>query len=109
MPRILLSLVALAAVVAASEDSWENTEQTDRVYKIITEFDNDALTDLIEVEKDAINARSEDGRGALFWAYEYKNGRAVELLLAAGADSGAKDANGNPKPGVKTCTPTFCQ
>ena len=38
---------------------------------------------------------SEDGRGPLFWAYEYERYDMVKLLLDKGADAAAVDAKGN--------------
>ena len=37
--------------------------------------------------------RSGDGRGALFWAYEFGNEAAVQVLLDAGCDPDARDIN----------------
>ncbi len=38
--------------------------------------------------------RSSDGRGALFWAYEFAHTEAIELLEKMGVDAHARDANG---------------
>jgi ankyrin repeat protein len=38
---------------------------------------------------------SEDGRGPLFWAYEYERYDMVKLLLDKGADAAAVDVKGN--------------
>jgi hypothetical protein len=38
--------------------------------------------------------RSSDGRGPLFWAYEFGHTEAIKMLEGLGADSKARDANG---------------
>ena len=51
-----------------------------------------------------VHTRSGDGRGPLWWAYEFKRKEIVDMLLAAGADPAAKDTNGivaKPKGGGK--------
>ena len=41
----------------------------------------------------AVHLRSEDGRGPLFWAYEYAQFPLVDFLLERGADPEALDVN----------------
>jgi ankyrin repeat protein len=46
-------------------------------------------------EPSIVHLRSEDGRGALFWAHEYAQWAMIDFLLARGADPDATDATGN--------------
>ena len=41
-----------------------------------------------------VHVRSSDGRGPLWWAYEYGHREIVDLLVSAGADESARDATG---------------
>lgn len=70
-------------------DSW-----CAQVWRLVHSHDNIALKELIESNPKAIHARSSDGRGALFWAYEYGNDVAVQLLEQSGAPLDVKDSKG---------------
>ena len=41
-----------------------------------------------------IHLRAEDGRGPLWWAYEYDRPEIVEILISAGAREDLRDAAG---------------
>ena len=69
-----------------------------RTWEAIYRDDYDALSALVAREKALVHARSEDGRGPLFWAYEYGRQTMVTLLLKAGANPTAKDASGKTAP-----------
>ena len=63
-----------------------------------------ALRFFIQKTPLVVHTRSGDGRGPLWWAYEFKRKEIVDMLLAAGADPAAKDTNGivaKPKGGGK--------
>jgi len=76
--------------------SWANTEITTVIWQLINAGDVDRFTQLMEHDADIWKYRSADGRGALWWAYEYGQDEIVDLLLAAGADADADatDAEG---------------
>lgn len=74
--------------------SWGNTEITTIIWQLVNAGDVERFTQLLEHDSDLWRYRSADGRGALWWAYEYGQDEIVELLLAAGADADATDVDG---------------
>eukprot|EP00808_Paulinella_micropora_P012999 g57502.t1 len=97
---VLLGLLALS-VVAADElgddeaFEWRDTEITTMLWRIISSHDDiSALEALIQQDPRVVKVRSADGRGPLFWAYEYGHTEAVSLLESLGADTEAKDKFG---------------
>lgn len=52
------------------------------------------MTQTINENSGAAFARSADGRGALFWAYEFGHEQGIELLEKLGVDPLAKDRSG---------------
>ena len=49
---------------------------------------------MLAADPDLVYLRSEDGRGPLFWAYEYEAYDIVQFLLDAGSDPEAVDSKG---------------
>ena len=74
--------------------SWADTEATTHIWSLVNRGDYEALQRLLEQDQDVVRYRSKDGRGALFWAYEYGHDDLADLLIAHGADTEAKDASG---------------
>merc|ERR1740129_2349980 len=89
----LLSL--LVCQILAAE--WRNTEVTTSLWRMISSGENYQLASLCAQNPEAIKARSEDGRGALWWAFEYGNAEALATLKVWGAnlESQEKDEDGN--------------
>ena len=74
--------------------SWDDTEATTHIWSIINRGDYDAVSGLLERDPDVVRYRSKDGRGALWWAFEYGREEIADLLIAHGSDEDATDANG---------------
>ena len=74
--------------------SWQDTEATTHIWQLIHGGQYEALQELLDRDADLVKYRSKDGRGALWWAYEYGHDDMVDLLINAGADADATDANG---------------
>jgi len=73
---------------------WRNTEETTRLWQLANAGDLRNLANWVYHQPSIVHLRSEDGRGALFWAYEYAKWDMVDFLLERGADPEARDANG---------------
>jgi len=76
------------------EYAWQNTADTTRLWQLIHGNDVEALRDWIKTEPYIVHLRSEDGRGPLWWAYEYNRVEILELLVLSGSDAQAKDGKG---------------
>ena len=74
--------------------SWADTEATTHIWSLVNRGDYEAMQRLLDQDEDVVRYRSKDGRGALFWAYEYGHDDMADLLIAHGADTEAKDASG---------------
>jgi hypothetical protein len=94
----LVLLVLFVAPVVSEDAVWADSETTTKLWQAISSADMEKLKSILDEDETAATARASDGRGPLFWAYEYKNDEAIALLKEAGADENSKDADG------KTCT-----
>ena len=74
--------------------SWADTDATTHIWHVVNRGDYESLSRLLEQDEDVVRYRSRDGRGALWWAYEFGHDDMVDLLVAHGADQEAKDAGG---------------
>lgn len=81
--------------------SWQDSEATTHIWQIVHGGQYDALAELLDRDADLVKYRSKDGRGALWWAYEYGHDDMVDLLLASGAEADATDANGKKPVDMK--------
>ena len=111
--RALCLLVAVAVAVLAADNKgtnahkWADTALTTSLWRTISDGDVDDLKSLLESNPEAAVARSGDGRGPLWWAYEYDKPEMVAALVAAGASEDEKDADGKtPKQVAGKVGPT---
>jgi hypothetical protein len=92
--------------VPEEEIEWADTSTTSQFHNIISSGNIDAFVSLLKLEPESAKVRSADGRGPLFWAFEYNMLDMQSLLIQHGADADAKDARGQspavlPKKQVK--------
>ncbi len=73
---------------------WMNTGDTTRMWTLISQNRYGELRDWIDEDPDVAHIRSEDGRGPLWWAYEYGHKKIVKLLLRSGVDGTLTDSTG---------------
>jgi len=76
---------------------WENTEVTTNLWRMVNSKENYQLATFLVQDPTAKLTRSEDGRGVLWWAWEYGNAEALATLQANGLDmvSEEEDEQGN--------------
>lgn len=95
---LFYTLVVLCVVtLAVSQDTseWQDTETTSALWASISQRDTAALENLLNADVANAHLRSVDGRGPLFWAYEYGHVSGIALLEAAGVSNTEEDAEGN--------------
>jgi dolichyl-diphosphooligosaccharide--protein glycosyltransferase len=74
---------------------WENNEQTTLMYQLLENNDLKTLEKWLSTSPDSVHIRSEDGRGPLWWAKEFGNNDAVNLLKHFKVREDLVDASGN--------------
>lgn len=108
--RAVVALAVLAAalfvcgVVAhkgTNEDTWQDNEFTTNLWRIISSGNVQELKEIMETNSAVATTRAGDGRGPLWWAYEYGQDEMVELLLENGANPEERDADGKRPIEVK--------
>jgi dolichyl-diphosphooligosaccharide--protein glycosyltransferase len=75
--------------------NWRDSDDTTRMWNLISSNRNKELKEWLDEEPDVAHIRSSDGKGPLFWAYEYGNKKLVRLLKKRGVDFKSKDASGH--------------
>ena len=80
--------------------TWKDTDTTTKLWKLISSANYDGLKTLLDDNPSFAKVRSADGRGPLFWAYEYSQPRMASLLSFKGADTKAKDKYGKTPNGI---------
>ena len=77
------------------EEYWANTAETTRMWELISSGNANELKQWIRSDPDVVHVRAEDGRGPLWWAYEYGNKKIINMLLEAGVDGTQQDSSGS--------------
>ncbi len=93
------------SVQAEDRSTWVDTETTTALWTFCSLRDISSLTRIINEMPEAVHARSADGRGALFWAYEFGFTEGIELLEGMGADPNAQDSVGTKAKDLKAEAP----
>jgi ankyrin repeat protein len=108
MRRVVLVTVLAAVVFAAgtNKDRWRDSPITTQLWNVISSGNADELKAVLESDDEAVRARSADGRGPLWWAYEYNQPELVKVLLDAGADPNERDGDGKRPQEVTNVGPT---
>lgn len=73
---------------------WANTPDTTQMWHLINENNIEQLEQWIDAEPNIVHIRAEDGRGPLWWAYEYDRPEMVDILINAGAREDLVDNGG---------------
>jgi len=79
-------------------DAWANSFATTRLWEVVSKDDMEGLDEMIKANARVVHARAEDGRGPLFWAYEYGRTEMVKKLEDMGVDHTVRDKDGVSPP-----------
>merc|ERR1712087_142053 len=88
------SLLALALQFVAAEPEFSDSPALTNIWQHTSSGDVEQLINVYIQDRDFALARAADGRGPLFWAYEFKNVDALALLIYLEADEDAEDLDG---------------
>lgn len=75
-------------------EQWQNNELTSHLWELISGNREDELKELIMTNPAAAHVRSEDGRGPMWWAHEYKRTKMIDLLRKLKVREDRTDDNG---------------
>lgn len=75
-------------------EEWQNNELTSRLWELISTDNYDELKSLVMTNPAAAHVRSEDGRGPMWWAHEYKRPEMIELFKKLKVSESRTDKNG---------------
>ena len=92
MRSTLVLLVAAASVGA--EAVFEDSHDLTAMWQATSDGSTDALIAKLIQNKDVANHRAADGRGPVFWAYEFKNVDALALMMHLGVNLAQEDIEG---------------
>jgi dolichyl-diphosphooligosaccharide--protein glycosyltransferase len=75
-------------------EKYESTEMTSAMWEYISQGKLAELAEVLENYPQVAHLRSEDGRGPMWWAYEYKRPRVIDMLKKLGVSDERTDRNG---------------
>jgi len=78
-----------------SSDRWEDTPITTQMWQLISSGNVEGLNRFYQSNPRWVTLRSADGRGALFWAYEYQQSKIISMLINAGVPTDVRDSQGS--------------
>ena len=93
LQRALFSLLALFAL-ARADPVFEDSPALTTIWEASSTGSTDRLIDILIQNHDYAHHRAGDGRGPLFWAYEFKNVDSLALLMHLGVEMTMEDLDG---------------
>jgi len=93
LQRALFSLFALFAL-ARADPVFEDSPALTTIWEASSTGSTDRLIDILIQNHDYAHHRAGDGRGPLFWAYEFKNVDSLALLMHLGVEMTMEDLDG---------------
>ena len=102
----LPALLATIATAGATEPEFADSPALTSLWQATYSGNTDQLIDVLVQDHAFALQRSSDGRGPLFWAYEFKNVDAHALLTHLRADEEAEDLDGKRPAGAPAARST---
>jgi dolichyl-diphosphooligosaccharide--protein glycosyltransferase len=75
-------------------EHWEDNDATSLMWKLVSEYEYTEFLNILLGNPGLAHIRSADGRGPMFWAYEYKRSDMVHALKSMGGRDTVRDAQG---------------
>merc|ERR1719454_220467 len=100
---VLLALGTVLQLSVADEAEFQDTPLLTSIWQAISSKDNEAIDRLFDSSNFAVTARSSDGRGPTFWAWEYQNTYALGSIIANGGDVESSDEDLQGQTAVSLC------
>merc|ERR1719482_1166710 len=102
----VVSVLAFAVfkIVAAADDvEFQDTPLLSSIWQAISSKDNEAIDRLFDSSSLAATARASDGRGPVFWAWEFQNTYALASIIAHSGDVESADEDLQGATAVSLC------
>jgi dolichyl-diphosphooligosaccharide--protein glycosyltransferase len=80
--------------IEALRQNWKDTSYTALMWKVITQGTVEDLNSWLQLFPLLAHVRSSDGRGPMFWAFEYKKHKMAQVLAKYGVGHSDRDATG---------------
>jgi ankyrin repeat protein len=101
-----VALVCFAAAKGSGQNTWRNSAEATNAWTVISGGNVDEVRAAVEASDEFVKVRAADGRGPLWWAYEYGQPEIVKVLIAAGASTTERDADDKTPEQVTSVGPT---
>lgn len=92
--RSLLTLFALAGVAVSGEQVFEDSAALTTLWQATSSGQTEMFLSQLIQNREYAQHRSSDGRGPMFWAYEFKNVDTLALLMHLGVETTQEDVDG---------------
>mmetsp|Transcript_27897 Transcript_27897/g.41292 ORF Transcript_27897/g.41292 Transcript_27897/m.41292 type:complete len:943 (-) Transcript_27897:232-3060(-) len=83
-----------AEAIKEISSNWDDTEVTTKLWQLISSGSVKELESWLNQDRGVAFVRSSDGRGPMWWAYEYRNEEIVKLLIKVGVSYKDSDKYG---------------
>merc|ERR550537_1359969 len=91
------SVVVLLCSLVAAEQVFEDSPTLTALWQATSDGSTDAFINQLIQNRESAQHRASDGRGPMFWAYEFKNVDTLALLMHLGVTADQEDVDGkNP-------------
>ena len=81
-------------VIEKINEVWEDTDETSMMWELISNGKFPEFISVIEGAPEMAHVRSSDGRGPMWWAYEYKRPEMIDIMKQLRVSDERPDKNG---------------
>merc|ERR1719231_413719 len=103
MRTAVILALGLFHFASADEAEFQDTPLLSSIWQAISSKDNEAIDRLFDSSSFAVSARASDGRGPVFWAWEFQNAYALGSIIANGGDVESADEDLQGQTAVSLC------
>merc|ERR1719230_254461 len=92
--RSVLAIFAAAAATVSAEQVFEDSPALTSLWQATSSGQTEMFISQLVQNKEYAKHRASDGRGPMFWAYEFKNVDTLALLMHLGVSADQEDVDG---------------
>ena len=87
-------LIALLSAAACAEQVFEDSPALTKLWQATSSGSTEAFISTLLENREYAQHRAADGRGPMFWAFEFKNVDTLALLMELGVEVAQEDVEG---------------